>query len=78
MLSVGNDAVAVTGRSASVARSKLELAERIAREIGIRHFVIDTDEFEDLHYVQNDGTRCYYCKSELYDKVDRLRAEIGF
>ena len=77
-MALGKDAIAVTGRSASVAQAELELAQTIAREIGIRHVVVDTHEFNDAHYVQNDGTRCYYCKSELYDQVDRLRSELRF
>ena len=32
------------------------------------------DEFDDPDYLKNDGTRCYYCKSELYSTVERLLA----
>jgi len=77
-LSLGNEAVAVTGQSASVAQSELELARKIASEIGIRHVIVPTNEFSDSHYVANDGTRCYYCKSELYDQVERLRQDLSF
>lgn len=77
-LAVGDNAVAVTGKSASVAQSELDLARQMAREIGIRHLVVDTNEFNDSHYVANDGTRCYYCKSELYDQVERLRTDLEF
>lgn len=76
-LALGDRAVAVTADSASVARSELEDARRLAGQIGIRHRVIATEEFEDPAYVRNDGTRCYYCKSELYSRIETLLPELG-
>jgi uncharacterized protein len=76
-LALGERAVAVTADSPSVARSELAEATRLARLIGIRHVVIATREFEDPNYLRNDGSRCYYCKSELYSAVERLLPELG-
>ena len=76
-LALGERAVAVTADSASVPRAELADAERLARHIGIRHRVVITDEFSDPDYVRNDGTRCYYCKSELYSRVEALLPELG-
>jgi pyridinium-3,5-biscarboxylic acid mononucleotide sulfurtransferase len=68
-LALGEGAVAITGDSASVARSELEEATYLAAHIGIRHRVVSTHEFEDANYLRNDGSRCYHCKSELYDQI---------
>jgi uncharacterized protein len=76
-MALGNRAIAVTGDSASVPRSELDEARRLAEQIGIRHRIVATDEFEDPNYVRNDGTRCYYCKSELYAHIEKLRPELG-
>jgi uncharacterized protein len=76
-LALGGRAVAVTADSPSVPRAELADAERLARHIGIRHKVVITDEFSDPDYVRNDGTRCYYCKSELYARVEALLPELG-
>ena len=59
-------AKAVTADSPSVPRWQLELAQRVAREIGIEHRVIRTDEGERPEYIRNDGQRCFYCKETLY------------
>src|SRR5262245_46093854 len=59
-LALGDRAVAVTADSASVARSELEEAKQLAEQIGIRHRIVATDEFENADYVRNDGTRCYF------------------
>jgi uncharacterized protein len=74
---LGDQAIAVTADSPSVPRAELEEARRLAQEIGIRHRVVVTDEFADPDYVRNDGTRCYYCKSELYSNIETLLPELG-
>src|SRR4051812_11409513 len=76
-LALGDRAVAVTADSPSVARAELDDARRLAAEIGIRHRVIATDEFTDPDYVRNDGSRCYFCKSELYSRMETLLPELG-
>src|SRR5438445_10093196 len=76
-LALGDRAVAVTADSPSVARSEIEDARRLAQQIGIRHQLVATQEFEDRAYVRNDGTRCYYCKSELYSRIETLLPELG-
>jgi len=76
-LALGSNAVAVTADSASVARSELGDARRLAAVIGIRHIVVATREFENPDYLKNDGTRCYHCKTELYSTVERLLPELS-
>lgn len=76
-LALGERAVAVTADSPSVPRAEVEEAKALAAEIGIRHRIIRTDEFADPAYVRNDGTRCYYCKSELYGRLESLLPELG-
>jgi uncharacterized protein len=74
---LGDDAIAVTADSPSVARRELADARRVAIQIGIRHQVVPTAEFDDPSYVRNDGTRCYFCKSELYRRIETLLPELG-
>jgi len=76
-LTLGECAVAVTADSPSVPRAEIEEAQELARLIGIRHRVVPTEEFDDPDYVRNDGARCYFCKSELYDRIETLLPELG-
>jgi uncharacterized protein len=71
-LALGDRAVAVTGVSASLADGELNAARLVAREIGVRHVVIETAELDDENYRRNAPDRCFHCKTELYG---RLRAE---
>ena len=77
LLAKGNDAVAVTADSASVPRTELAGAKRLAEIIGIKHLVVATEEFDNPDYLKNDGRRCYFCKSELYSRIERLLPELG-
>jgi uncharacterized protein len=71
-LALGENAVAVTADSPSVPRAEIAEAKRLAALIGIRHEIVSTREFANPDYVKNDGTRCYFCKDELYRQVESL------
>jgi len=85
-MACGEQAVAVTAVSASLAAGEREAAEKLAAFIGIRHRVIETREFEDPDYLKNAPDRCYFCKTELYTQLERLlcpldlegAADVGF
>jgi pyridinium-3,5-biscarboxylic acid mononucleotide sulfurtransferase len=74
---LGDTAIAVTAVSDSLASGELEEAEQLARQIGIRHRVIRTDEFADPNYLRNQHDRCYFCKSELYGRLSGMQTELG-
>src|SRR5439155_15073348 len=69
-LALGDAAVAVTADSPSVPRAEIDEAVALAQRIGIRHRLVATDEFANADYVKNDGTRCYFCKDELYRQIE--------
>jgi len=76
-LALGDRAVAVTGTSASLAVGELEESQEIARQIGIRHEVLQTEELSIPEYQANKADRCYFCKTELFVKVEQLAARLG-
>jgi uncharacterized protein len=71
-VALGRHAMAVTADSPSVPRAEIAEAIQLARRIGIRHRLIPTAEFANPDYVKNDGTRCYFCKDELYRQIESL------
>jgi uncharacterized protein len=76
-LALGDRALTITADSASVPRREIEDAVQLARRIGIAHRLLKTEEFDDPDYVKNDGTRCYFCKSELYGQIEKLLPDLG-
>jgi uncharacterized protein len=75
---LGEGALGVTAVSPSLAAAERTSARSLAAEIGARHREIDTFEHLDSRYLANAGDRCYYCKSELYDRLGRIMEEDGF
>lgn len=74
---LGARALAVTGRSVTLATSELEESRVLAERIGIRHLIVDTDEIADESFGNNPPNRCYFCKNELYTVLSRVAAEEG-
>lgn len=74
---LGENALCVTGVSASLAAEEKNLAAEIARNFNFRYETISTDELLDANYRANAPDRCYFCKTELYGKLVPLAAERG-
>ena len=70
--------VAVTAKSPTYPSEEMEEAERIAGEIGIRHYIIETNELSNENFVKNPENRCYYCKKELLECLQDLVQRLGF
>jgi len=75
---LGDRALAVTGVSPSLPRSEREAAVAFARGIGARHELLETHELEDERYAENPANRCYFCKSELFERLGPFAAARGF
>jgi uncharacterized protein len=71
-------ALCVTGVSASLSEHQHEQVLAIAKSFHLYHESIKTEELDDPQYLANAPSRCYYCKTELYDKLCRLAQERGF
>lgn len=74
---LGDKALAVTARSSTLPESELDGAVQVAREIGIRHLVIDEDELDDPRFRENPSNRCYFCREGLVKAVQGIALERG-
>ncbi|MCM8527787.1 MAG: ATP-dependent sacrificial sulfur transferase LarE [Lentisphaeraceae bacterium] len=61
----------VIADSPSIPRTELNEAVRIAKERNWNLTIINTSEHLDSNYQENSGDRCYYCKSELFNEMDK-------
>lgn len=66
---LGDDMMAVTADSASLADGELEQCRALARNWLIPWAAVTTDELADERYVANETDRCYWCKSALMDQL---------
>jgi uncharacterized protein len=74
-LALGQRAIAMTAVSPSLPEREREEAQRIAREIGAEHRLVESAELGREGYVKNGPDRCFHCKSELYDIAERKRCD---
>jgi pyridinium-3,5-biscarboxylic acid mononucleotide sulfurtransferase len=63
--SLGNKALAATADYATLSIDELNIAKKIAQEIGIRHIMIRYNQLENQNFVRNDNLRCYHCRNDL-------------
>jgi uncharacterized protein len=74
---LGGRALCVTGDSASLAaHQRTEVAE-LVKQFGFHQLTIRTAELDDPRYQANAPNRCYFCKTELYNRLAPLAAERG-
>jgi len=71
-------ALLVTADSESYAEGELDEARRLAERIGLRHLVIRTRELDNPAYAENPPNRCFFCKEELFTRLEPVAAAEGF
>ncbi len=74
---LGQRALAMIGRSETYPTREFEEAVAIAAAIGTRSVVVKTEETDDLKFRENPADRCYYCKTELFGKLQVIAAREG-
>ena len=75
---LGAEVLGVIADSPSLPRQALADALALAEKIGAPVEVVRTEEFANPEYTANPPNRCYFCKAELFTKLDALAAARGF
>ncbi|MDE2573177.1 MAG: ATP-dependent sacrificial sulfur transferase LarE [bacterium] len=74
---LGERAIGVTGKSESLAPRELQGALELAALVDAQHQLVETHELADERYRSNPVNRCYFCKSELFTRLEALREARG-
>src|SRR5215813_8300636 len=69
---LGRNALAVTAESPSYPSHQRQIALDLVTRYGFRHEFVASEEMADANYVANPSNRCYFCKHELYTKLQRI------
>jgi uncharacterized protein len=75
---LGEKVVAVTAESPTYTPEELDEAKNVAKEIGIKLYVVETDELSNEDFSKNPENRCYYCKKVLLKRLKKVANELGF
>jgi uncharacterized protein len=71
-------AVAVIAQSPTYTSEELQDAKQIAQDIGIKLYVVKTNELDNPDFNRNPENRCYYCKKELLQTLVGFAHKLGF
>jgi pyridinium-3,5-biscarboxylic acid mononucleotide sulfurtransferase len=74
---LGPRAVCITGESASLPAYQREEINRVVERFRFHHEVIQTEELENPGYRANNADRCFFCKDELYTKLESVARARG-
>lgn len=74
---LGDDMVAITADSASLADGELAQCRDLARAWSMPWQSVATEELTDERYLSNDHDRCYWCKSALMDQLQPVSEDRG-
>lgn len=77
---LGAKVIAVTASSCSFPKRELNEAKEYCKSIGVRHFIVESEELEIEGFSKNPPNRCYLCKRELFEKIFDLakKEEIAY
>jgi uncharacterized protein len=75
---LGERAAAVTATSPTYPQGEFQEAVALARQIGARQIVIDSNELEIPGFAANPRDRCYHCKKELFQLCRQQADVLGF
>jgi uncharacterized protein len=74
----GDNLLLITATSSTYPFYELEEAKSFAKLLGIMHKIIVSEELDIPGYSDNPPDRCYYCKSELFEKIRFIALEEGY
>jgi uncharacterized protein len=74
---LGNQAIAVVAVSPTFPLEELEDVRKISHEIGANLITANTNQLEIASFVRNDASRCYHCKTDLYQLFDPIKLDTG-
>ncbi|MEZ4634078.1 MAG: ATP-dependent sacrificial sulfur transferase LarE [Caldilineaceae bacterium] len=69
---LGDRALACIGVSPSYPTREMRDAVKLAEELGVPYRLVDTEEYLDENYAANPNNRCYFCKSELHNRLKSI------
>jgi len=75
---LGEKAMGVTATSSTYPEREFKEAQELSKIIGARMKVIESEELDVPGFKHNTPDRCYYCKSELFTKLNEIAKNENF
>jgi len=75
---LGKGALCVTAISPSYPTFQIKETHEFVERFQLNHLVVESEELDNPEYRENPPNRCYFCKSELFSKLQALAQERGY
>ena len=75
---LGERAAGLLAVSESLPGSERDEAIALAAGIGVPLHIVASREMDDPRYRANPDNRCYFCKSELFERLEQEAGRLGF
>lgn len=72
---LGKNALIILARTETIIDEDIKLARELAKKFRFNYEEIIYNELDIENYAANPINRCYYCKSELYNRLLKIAAE---
>ena len=66
---LGDKAIAVTASLHSTPQREIDEAKDYCAQMGIKHYIVTTNELEIEGFADNPPNRCYLCKRGIFEKI---------
>lgn len=77
-IALGKNILAITVISSMTPKRDIEGSVNFCRELGIKHILMDANEYDVPEFIANDKDRCYFCKKGIFTKVMEIAKKQGF
>lgn len=67
--------IAITALSPTYPQRQRKQAKKLAKQLGSKYQEISTDEINLKSFQHNPPNRCYYCKHELFTRLNKIRKQ---
>ena len=71
---LGDQAMGITVRASMHSGREMEEAEAFIKDIGVKHFFMEANEYNIPEFVENNKERCYHCKKAIFTKIKETAA----
>lgn len=73
-----NNVLAFIGRSPTCPEREIKDAVKLSAIIGADHLIVETSEMDDPRFIENNASRCYFCKTHLFTKAWEIARQREF
>ena len=75
---LGENVLAITVKSSMCPEKEIQKTTEFTKKIGVKHIIIEANEYEIDEFVQNGEQRCYYCKKSIFTQIKKIAQDNGF